>query len=141
VSGLNKQQIIGNLGNEPELRHTKSGAPVLEFRAAVTEKWKDQGGELKEHTEWFTVVMFGPRAEPLSRILTKGQLVYVEGSQQTRTWDDNDGKTRYFTQLKAQNVELLGSSRDRGSAPGPGDVPPSGGDRKSSGFGEDDIPF
>ncbi len=112
AEGLNKVMLIGNLGQEPELRTTQSGTPILSMRLATNERWKDQSGEWKDRTEWHTVIVWGKRGEALNKILAKGRSVYVEGRLQTRSWEVDDGSKRYATEVVANNVLLLGGRGD-----------------------------
>jgi single-strand DNA-binding protein len=106
--GLNKVQVIGNLGADPEERHSEGGSPVSNFRVAVNRRWKDAEGSPQEHTEWIPAVAFGPLAEVCNQYLSKGREVYVEGRMQTRSWDDAQGNRRYRTEVLAQDVIFLG---------------------------------
>lgn len=107
--GLNKVQVIGNLGADPEERHSEVGTPVSNFRVAVNRRWKDAEGKPQEHTEWIPVVGFGPLAEVCNQYLSKGRQVYVEARMQTRSWDDTDGKRRYRTEVIDRDVIFLGN--------------------------------
>jgi len=106
--GLNRVQVIGNLGADPEERHSDSGTPVSNLRVAVNRRWKDAEGNPQEHTEWISVVAFGPLAEVCNEYLNKGREVYVEGRMQTRSWEDGEGNRRYRTEVVAQDVIFLG---------------------------------
>lgn len=149
ASGLNKVLIIGNLGHQPELRYTGSGQAVLSLRIASNEKWKNRDGEWQDRTEWHSVVIWGNRAEGLSKVINKGTQMFVEGRLQTRTWEDKDGNKRYTTEIVAREVILLGSKNgngNRNSAPPPDDGDYYGGGSSSSGGGgypddDSDIPF
>ena len=107
VRGLNKVMIIGNLGRDPELRYTPSGTPVTTFTVAVGRQWTTATGERKEATEWFNVVAWRELAEICSTKLAKGRLVYVEGSLQTRTWEDSEGQRNYRMELVADQMTIL----------------------------------
>ena len=110
MKGLNKVTLIGNLGKDPEMRNTNSGDKVANFSIACSETWKDKNtGEQREKTEWINVVIFGPLTEIASRYLKKGSRCYVEGSLQTRKWQDQSGADRYTTEvvLKPFRGELL----------------------------------
>lgn len=108
---MNKVILIGNLGADPELKFTQGGQAILRLRVATSEKYKDRNGELQEATEWHTVVMWGPRAEALNKILTKGRTISVEGMNTTRSWEDKDGGKRSATEVKAHNIELVGHEK------------------------------
>lgn len=117
-NSLNKVMLIGNIGNDPEFRSTPSGRSVLKFRVATNESWKDKSGQLQEHTEWHNVNIWGPRAEALQRILTKGTRVYIEGRIRTDTYE-KEGVTRYMTLIQADELILLGSRGEGGGGGGP----------------------
>ena len=117
AQGLNKVMLIGNLGMDPELKYTQGGQAVLRIRLATTESYAKKGGEREERTEWHTVVVWGNRAEALSKILQKGKTIYVEGRIQSRSWDDKDGNKKYATDIVANDILLLGSG-GRGGAEG-----------------------
>jgi single-strand DNA-binding protein len=106
-SSLNKVMIIGNLGQEPEMRFTPGGNPVTSFSVAVNRVFKGTDGERKEETEWFNVVTWNNLAENCNRFLTKGQKVYVEGRLHSRSWEGQDGQKRYRTEVIANNVIFL----------------------------------
>jgi single-strand DNA-binding protein len=108
--------LIGNLGSDPELRFTNNNRGKLGFRMATTESYKDQAGERKEVTHWHNVVLWGARAEWLSKNLSKGSKVYVEGRIETRSYDDKDGVKRTITEIVASNLILMDGRRDHGSA-------------------------
>jgi single-strand DNA-binding protein len=110
---MNKVILLGNLGADPELRYTANGQPVLHLRLATNESWLDKNKESQERTEWHTVVVWGPRGEALSKILTKGSSVLVEGGLRTSSYD-KDGIKRYKTEIVARDVFLTGR---RGTAP------------------------
>ena len=116
---MNKVMIIGYLGRDPETRYVASGDAVTEFSVATSEKWTAKDGEKKERTEWFTVVAWGRQAEVCGEYLHKGSRVYIEGQQQTDTWDDKEtGKTMYRTKLRLQRFEFL-TSKGEDSGPRP----------------------
>jgi single-strand DNA-binding protein len=105
--GVNKVILIGNLGQDPELRYTGSGTAVCNLRLATNESYKDSNGELVEKTEWHSVVAWARLAEICGEYLKKGSQVYFEGSLQTRQWEDRDGNTRYTTEVKAREMMML----------------------------------
>lgn len=107
MSGLNKVQIIGRLGQDPDVRYMPSGKPVANLRIATSEKWT-KDGQTQERTEWHSVVMFDRLGEIAGEYLRKGSLVYVEGKLQTRKWSDKEGKDRYTTEIIAQQMQMLG---------------------------------
>ena len=104
---INRITIIGNLGNEPEMRFTPSGRPVTSFRVATNWRYTTPEGERKEETEWFSVVAWGRLAEQCNQFLTKGRLVYVEGRLRLRTWDGQDGQRRSRNEIVADRVKFL----------------------------------
>ena len=111
---LNKVMVIGNLGADPEMRYTATGVAVTNFNIASNRKWKPRdGGDEREEVEWFRVVTWDKLAEVCSQYLAKGRQVYVEGRLQTRSWEDQDGQTRYTTEVIAQEVKFLGSRGDQ----------------------------
>jgi single-strand DNA-binding protein len=141
--------LIGNLGQDPELRYTQSGQAVLNLRLATNESFLNRDNERQERTEWHTVTIWGKRGEALNKILSKGKQLFVEGRLQTRSWEDKQGQKRYTTEIVATNVVLLGGGGGRGAG-GFDDGPPPPNDRDEgmpSGRGggpshdDDDIPF
>ena len=116
MAGVNKAIVVGNLGIDPELRYTQSGAAVCNLRVATAESWTDKSGEKQERTEWHNIVVFGRQAENCEKFLKKGRQVYVEGRLQTRSWEDKEGNTRYTTEIVANTVQFLGG-RDGGDGP------------------------
>lgn len=114
--GLNKVQIIGHLGKEPEMRYTPSGKPVTTFSMAVSRSWNSADGERHSETEWFNIVAWGNLAEICKKYLTKGQQVYVEGRLQTRRWDDKDGVKHTSIEVVANEMMMLGERRDHSNA-------------------------
>jgi single-strand DNA-binding protein len=143
MASVNKAIILGNLGRDPELRHTQAGKAVCTLRLATNEVWSDASGERQERTEWHTVVVWGRSAENCNQYLKKGRTVFIEGRIQTRKWQDKEGNDRYSTEIVADRVQFIGgqagggasdSSSGDSSFGGGGDLapPPAGGD---------DIPF
>jgi single-strand DNA-binding protein len=104
---LNKVMIIGRLGRDPELRYTQNGAPITNLNVATDESYTNADGSKVERTEWHRVVVFQRAAENCANYIAKGSLVYVEGSLQTRKWQDQQGQDRYTTEIKAQRVQFL----------------------------------
>ncbi len=115
---VNKVILIGNLGQEPELRYTGSGTAVCNMRLATNESYTNQDGEEVTQTEWHNVVAWGRLGEVCNEYLDKGSQVYFEGKLQTREWEDRDGNTRYTTEVKAQEMMFLDSNRQGGPAGG-----------------------
>ncbi len=116
MASLNKVQIIGNLGRDPETRYMPSGDAMTTIAVATTETWKDkQTGEKKEATEWHRITFFGKLAEIAGQYLKKGSQVYVEGSLRTRKYTDKDGVEKYATDIRADEMKMLGSRQGGGS--------------------------
>lgn len=107
--GINKVTLIGNLGRDPEVRYTQDGQAVVNFTMATSLEWRDKAtGEKREKTEWHRVVAFGKLGEICGEYLNKGKQVYIEGRLQTRSWDQ-DGVTRYTTEIVASEMQMLGT--------------------------------
>jgi len=115
MGSLNKAQIIGNLGEDPDLNYTGDGTAVCNLSIATNESYTRDDGTEVDRTEWHDVVAWGRLAEVVNEYLSKGSSVYVEGKLQTRSWEDSDGNTRYSTEIKAQEVTFLGGN-DSGGA-------------------------
>ena len=107
--------IIGRLGRDPELRYTQSGMPVCNMSIATDESYVDRDGNKVEKAEWHSVVVFQKQAENCANYLGKGSMVYVEGSLQTRKWQDKQGQDRYTTEIKAQFVKFLNRKSEDGN--------------------------
>ncbi|EMM7989722.1 TPA: single-stranded DNA-binding protein [Morganella morganii] len=123
--GVNKVILIGNLGQDPEVRYMPNGGAVTNITLATSESWRDkQTGEMKEKTEWHRVVIFGKLAEIAGEYLKKGSQVYIEGSLQTRKWQDQSGQERYTTEVV---VNIGGSMQMLGGRSGGGDNMSQGG--------------
>lgn len=117
--GINKVILVGNLGNDPEVRATASGARIANISLATADSWMDKTtGQRQERTEWHRVVFFNRLAEIVEQYLTKGSQVYVEGRLQTRKWQDQNGQDKYTTEIVANEMQMLGG---RGGAGGGGD--------------------
>ena len=120
MASVNKVILVGNLGRDPEIRYAPSGDAICNLSLATTDTWKDkQTGEKRESTEWHRVVLFGKLAEIAGQYLKKGRAVYIEGRLQTRKWQDQNGQDRYTTEIRANEMQMLGG---RDSAGG-GDAP------------------
>lgn len=148
--GINKVILIGNLGQDPEIKSTANGATIANFSVATSESWKDKAtGQPQERTEWHRVVAFNRLAEIIGQYVKKGSKIYIEGSLRTRKWQDQNGQDRYTTEIVANEMQML-DSRGGASAGGYAD---SGAARSSApmsnapaasdpGWGADDeIPF
>jgi single-strand DNA-binding protein len=168
AEGLNRVMLLGNLGQDPELRYTQGGSAVLNMRLATTESYLDRDRVRKDRTDWHNVVLWGKRAEALSKYLKKGSSIFVEGSLRTSSFEGRDGQKRWKTEVVAKNILFTGGGggaggggrRDDGGYGGgdPGSPPPyegpdysgsSGGGGGGGGGGgpdfgpddDDDIPF
>lgn len=128
ADGLNKVQLIGNLGANPEVRYSGNGKAVVELRLATTESWKGNDGNRQEHTEWHRVVFFGKSAEIIGEFCTQGRQLYVEGRIRTEEYE-KDGVKRYATKIMGDQFRLLGGRPADGSSQrggGRDDAPSSG---------------
>ena len=106
---LNRVQLIGNLGKDPEIKYTPQGTPVAKLAIATNERFKDKSGEWQDRTEWHNVVLWQRLAEIAGEYLKKGGKVYIEGRLQTRSWDDKQsGQKKYMTEVVASDMILLG---------------------------------
>ena len=158
MASVNKVIIVGNLGRDPEIKTFPSGDKVANVTIATTDRWKDkQTGEMKEATEWHRVVFNGKLADVVGQYLRKGSQVYVEGSLKTRKWTDQSGVEKYSTEIRADQMQMLGSKAGNGDAGGapaqraaapaaaraPAAAPAAAAPRAAGGFDEadDDIPF
>jgi single-strand DNA-binding protein len=164
MRGVNKVILVGNLGQDPDMRALPSGTAVANVSLATNESWRDkQTGEQHERTEWHRCVFFGRLAEIAGEYLRKGSQIYVEGSLRTRKWQDREGHDRYSTEVIVNDLQMLGSPAARGAqsrsdnaaaaAPGTGAPGSSGGaapNPAAPGAGgmapagvdfDDDIPF
>ena len=164
MASVNKVILVGNCGRDPEMRTFPSGDRVANLTIATTDKWKDkQTGEMKEATEWHRLVFNGRLAEIVGEYLRKGSQIYVEGSLRTRKWTDKDGVEKYTTEIRVDQMQMLGSRQGMGapsqeegggyeqsaprSAPAsratPTNRPSSGAAKPATGFDDmdDDIPF
>lgn len=108
MASVNKVILIGNLGADPEVRYMPSGDAVANLRIATTDTWKDKGGEKQERTEWHRVSFFGRQAEICGEYLKKGSSVYIEGSLQTRKWQNKEGQDQYTTEIRGDRMQMLG---------------------------------
>lgn len=138
--GVNKVIIMGNLGQDPEVKYTANGSAVANITVATSETWRDKAsGEQREKTEWHRVVLFGKTAEIAGEYLRKGSQVYLEGQLQTRKWQDQSGQDRYTTEVVVQwpagQMQLLGG-RPQGGAPAMGGQP----QQQQGGWGQPQQP-
>jgi single-strand DNA-binding protein len=111
MPALNRVQLIGNLGKDPETRQTTTGKNVTSFSIAVNRRWRAEDGQPKEATDWFTVDAWGRLGEICQKLLSKGRLVFVEGRLQTNRYEQ-DGETRYFTRIVASQMQILDRKAD-----------------------------
>lgn len=148
---FNKIIVVGNLGRDPELRYTPQGTAVCSFTMASNERRRDKGGEQQDVTTWFRVTVWGKQAETVSKYLTKGRSVYVEGRLHVEEWTDRDGKSRHTLEVNASDVQFLDAGsgvegipvrQAAAAAPASGARPASGGRGGAAPRMEDDeIPF
>lgn len=147
---INKVILVGRLGRDPELKYTASGTPFCRFSIATDESWSDKGsGEKQTKTEWHNIVVWNKLAEICNNYLTKGKQVYIEGSLQTREWDDKEGVKRKTTEIRCSDMVMLGGgSNDSSGSAGGGrqqSGAPQGYSQTGGGGGDaitdDDIPF
>lgn len=145
--GINKVILIGNLGQDPEMRYTQSGDAVCNISVATSESWNDKSsGDKKEATEWHRVVMFRKLGEIAGEYLKKGSKVYIEGKLQTRKWQDDSGNDRYTTEIVANQMQMLdskgsGATNSSGATTGAtNNNAPDNAVPDQGGF-DDDIPF
>jgi single-strand DNA-binding protein len=117
--GVNKVIIVGNLGNDPEIRYMPNGNAVANLSIATSESWKDQQGAQQERTEWHKVTMYRRLAEIAGEYLKKGSQIFIEGKLQTRKWQDQQGNDRYTTEIIADNMQMIGGGGQ--NAKGAGD--------------------
>ena len=137
---VNKVVLIGNTGQDPEVRHLESGVAVANFNLATNETYKDKNGDKVTQTEWHRIVLWRGLAEVAEKFVKKGELLYIEGRLRTRSWDDKDGNKRYTTEVFADTMKMLGKKSDRSSD----DQQESAGQREETTVGNvenDDLPF
>ena len=143
MGSLNRVMLIGNLGRDPEVRYTGSGAAVANFTLATNEVWTNKKGEREEKTEWHRIVAFGKLGEICEQYLGKGKQIYIEGKLQTRSWEDKEGTKRSTTEIVANNMMMLGRAGDvhQVSSGGSSRPTPSADPPAPMAPEEDDIPF
>ena len=137
MAGVNKAILIGNLGADPEKRVTPDGRARTSFRVATSERWKNKSGELQERTDWHNIITWGQQAEVCAQYLSKGRPVYIEGKIRNRSWEDNDGKKKYITEIQADKVQFLGSRNSTSTNQSSGTTDSAPGFDPNS----DDVPF
>jgi len=133
---VNKVILVGNLGKDPELRYTPSGAAVTTFTLATTERFKGRDGQMQDKTEWHNIVAWRQLAEICGKFLHKGKQVYIEGKIQTRSYDDRDGNKRWITEIVADQMQMLGRAGE-GESTGRENVRRSGGSPATPSAGSD----
>ncbi len=156
AGSVNKVVLVGNLGRDPEIRHTNAGKKIASFSIATSDVWKDTNGQRQEKTEWHRIVVFNPNiADFVEKFIHKGSKVYLEGALQTRKWTDNAGQERYVTEVvighyKGELVLLdsrgsddaMGMDQSAGMSPDAGwDSTPSAGAPAPAADFDDEIPF
>jgi single-strand DNA-binding protein len=120
TKGVNKVILVGNLGNDPEVRYMPNGNAVANLSLATSESWKDQQGQVQERTEWHRLTMYRRLAEIAGEYLKKGSQIYVEGKLQTRKWQDQQGQDRYTTEIIVDQMQMLGGRGGEGGGAGGG---------------------
>jgi len=137
---LNKVLLIGRLGQDPELKYTQSGIAVAKFSVATSQQWKDQDGNTQDRTEWHNVVVWRRLAEICAEYLKKGSKVYLEGSLSTSSWEDENKKKHYRTEVVLNDMIML-DSKGAASAPDNGGSSSSVPESSSGTASDDDLPF
>jgi single-strand DNA-binding protein len=146
MAGVNKAIVVGNLGADPELRHTDSGTPVCRLSVATSRQWTNkQTNETQQETEWHRITVWGKQAESCQKYLAKGRQVYVEGRIRTSSYEDENGVKKYSTEIVAEIVQFLGSKADNegggGGGGGGGGSSSKPSNRQPEPDPDDDIPF
>ncbi len=136
---LNKAMLIGNVGNDPEIRTLSNNEKVASFRLATTERFKDRNGEQRENTEWHQITAWGKVADIVEKFVKKGSQLYVEGKITTRKWTDKDGNDRFTTEIRAEGIQILGKKET--TAPAPAEESPALKALKAEDNPEQDLPF
>jgi single-strand DNA-binding protein len=138
---LNKVMLIGNVGNDPEIRYLESNpqapqgnAKVASFRLATTERYRDRNGETRENTEWHNIVAWRSNADLVEKFVHKGSQIFIEGKLRTRQWTDQTGNKRFTTEVQADNIQLLGKRPDAPQQAQPGQ--PQSGYAGQGGYGQ-----
>ena len=146
TGSVNKVILIGNLGKDPDVRHLENGATVANFPIATSENYKDRKtGEKVSQTEWHNIVVWRGLADITERYLKKGDKVYIEGKLRTRSWQDQDGNTKYTTEVVADNLTMLGKSPDNSTSPSSQPAAATSSTTQNEDFSgpddSDDLPF
>ncbi len=141
MASINKVILVGNLGQDPEVKYMPSGGAVTNISIATTDTWKDKStGEKKENTEWHRVVFFNRLAEIVGEYLRKGSQVYIEGNLRTRKWQDQSGADRYSTEIVAREMQMLGGRAGGGSSDFAPSQQPQQGQQQSGGAPQQSAP-
>jgi len=114
MRGVNKVILVGNLGADPDVRYSSTGAAVVNFRIATSENWTNKEGGKETRTEWHRIVAFGKLGEICAEYLSKGKQVYVEGRLRSRSWEDKEGTKKWTTEVVANNIVMLGAAAEAG---------------------------
>ena len=142
MASLNRCAFIGNLGRDPEVKTFSTGDKIANVSIACTESWKDKNtGEKKEKTEWIPLVFGGKLVDIVEKYVKKGSSIYVEGKFTTRKWQDKDGQDRYSTEVRVDQLQMLGGRESGGGAAAPQQRAPAPAPRSGGGVADDDIPF
>lgn len=142
MASVNKAIIVGNIGKDPEVRYAESGDAICNITVATSETWKDKAtGEKKESTEWHRISFFGKLAEIAGQYLKKGSSVYVEGSIRTRKWTDKEGQERYTTEIRGDQMVMLGGKPDGAQQQQPRQEKPAAKKSDASFDDDGDVPF
>ena len=119
MAGINRVILVGNLGKDPEIKNLESGVKLAKFSLATTETFRDRDGNRTEHTEWHNIVLWRGLADIAEKYLNKGKSIYLEGRIRTRKWEDQDGVTKYMTEIQGDSMTMLGGRRDTDMAAAP----------------------
>lgn len=141
MSSVNKVILIGNLGKDPEVRNLPDGGAITNFSIATTDSWKDKSGEKQEKTEWHRISTFQKLAEICGTYLKKGSQVYIEGRLQTRKWTDKDGAEKYYTEIIADKMQMLGNKSAAGESSQHNEKKSEKANQSKEKKDFDDIPF
>lgn len=113
---INKVILVGNVGQDPDIRSTPSGTRVANLRLATNERRRDRDGQWTDHTEWHTLVIWGRMVDVVEQYVSKGRQLYIEGALRTRSWEQQDGQKRYSTEINVRELKLLGGKPSGSSA-------------------------
>lgn len=147
MSSVNKVNLLGRLGRDPEVRYTQDGKPIATVSLATSETWKDKSGQKQEKTEWHRVVVFGGKAEVVEKYLKKGDLAYFEGKLVTRKWTNKDGQDQYTTEVSVDMFGQLvligggGNQGNKGNQPSQSQASSQQASQADDDPFDDDIPF